>query len=114
NFRCAHGPDPYMAGSYGEEEFLDDLVKVTGEGFDRELALLAIRESRNLPGWMEEHGVRWQRPFRGTLHLTRTNKFFLGGGKALVNAYYDAARRAGVRILYGGLVEDFVVADGRF
>jgi hypothetical protein len=37
---------------------------------------------------MERHGVRFQAALRGTLHLSRTNAFFLGGGKALMNAYY--------------------------
>jgi tricarballylate dehydrogenase len=34
------------------------------------------------------------------LHLSRTNAFFLGGGKALVNAYYRSAERLGIQIRY--------------
>ncbi|TWA63465.1 hypothetical protein FBZ82_113123 [Azospirillum brasilense] len=40
-----------------------------------------------IPPWMEECGVRFQPSLSGTLSLSRTNAFFLGGGKALVNAY---------------------------
>jgi tricarballylate dehydrogenase len=36
----------------------------------------------------------------GTLHLGRTNAFFLGGGKALMNSYYEVARRRGIEVLY--------------
>ena len=43
---------------------------------------------------MMRHGVRFQPPLGGTLQLARTNAFFLGGGKALMNAYYRARRSA--------------------
>ena len=49
---------------------------------------------------MEAHGVRFQPSLRGTLSLSRTNAFFLGGGKALMNAYYRRAEQLGVNILY--------------
>jgi DNA-binding transcriptional LysR family regulator len=49
----------------------------------------------DLPAWMRKHGVRFQPSLAGTLHLSRTNAFFMGGGKALVNAYYRSAEGAG-------------------
>ena len=49
---------------------------------------------------MPANGVRWQQPLRGTLHLAKTNLFMLGGGKAMMNAYYDTAARLGVEIAY--------------
>jgi len=63
---------------------------------------------------MVEHGVRFQPSLGGTLHLSRTNAFFLGGGKALVNAYYRAAETLGVDIDYDTAVTDLRVKDGRF
>jgi tricarballylate dehydrogenase len=45
---------------------------------------------------MEAHGVRFQPSLSGTLSLSRTNAFFLGGGKALVNAYYNTVADLGV------------------
>jgi tricarballylate dehydrogenase len=100
---------PFVTGLYPEDEFMDDLLRVTGGDTNRELAELTIRESRTIPAWMECHGVRWQQPLRGTLHLSRTNIFFLGGGKALINAYYDTAVRMGVEIHYGASVTE--IAD---
>jgi tricarballylate dehydrogenase len=38
--------------------------------------------------------------------LSRTNAFFLGGGKALVNAYYHTADRIGVHTLYDTEVQE--------
>lgn len=100
--------------SYLEEEFMADLVGVTGEEIDRDLATLVIERSGGVSQWMESHGVRWQRPFRGTLQLERTNHFFLGGGKALLNTYYDRAQRAGVDVRYHAEVVSLQLTARRF
>jgi len=114
NIRCAHpAADQYFSGPYSEEEMLEDLKGVTGGPANLELAKLAIRESSKLPQWMSEHGVSWQQALAGTLHLGRTNRWFLGGGKALVNAYYQTARRMGIHIRYDALVEDLIIENGR-
>ncbi len=102
----------FVTGPYDEEEFWDDLRRVTGGETHEGLARLTIRESADLGEWMPEHGVRWQRPLRGTLHLARTNAFFLGGGKAMINAYYDTARKLGVQIAYEAEVRRLDVSDG--
>lgn len=115
NVRYLHErPRDYLTGAYDGEEFWNDLLRVTGGETDEGLARLVIRESADLGEWMGRHGVRWQRPLSGTLHLARTNAFFLGGGKALVNAYYDTARRLGVRIAYDSEVRELDLRDGRF
>lgn len=93
NLRCA-------SDLYPEEELLSDLIGVTGEEIDLDLAALAIARSREAPAWMESHGVRWQGAFRGTMHLDRTNRFFLGGGKALLNVYYRTLEARGIPVLY--------------
>ena len=104
NVRCAHdgieGSPPYT-----EEQLLDDLAGVTGDQFDPELSAFTIRESRSVPPWMERHGVAFQPAFRGTLQLGHTNRFFLGGGKALVNTYYRCAADLGVEVAYETTVE---------
>lgn len=101
NFRCMHqGPLGPLAGDYPEEEYLSDLLEVTEGETDDHLARLAIRASEDCLPWMEAHGVRFQPALSGTLSLSRTNAFFLGGGKALVNAYYRTARSLGVDVLY--------------
>jgi tricarballylate dehydrogenase len=115
NFRCAHdAPTDVLTDAYPEEEFLADLNRVTkGEG-DPVLSRLLITRSTGCPAWMKQFGARFQSSLRGTLHLGRTNVFFLGGGKALMNTYYAAAERAGVRVEYGAEVIGLDVADGTF
>ncbi|OGQ55446.1 MAG: tricarballylate dehydrogenase [Deltaproteobacteria bacterium RIFCSPLOWO2_02_56_12] len=115
DMRTMHeGANEYVTGPYTEEEFWDDLLRVTGGETNDKLARLTIRESKDLGEWMPTNGVRWQRPLRGTLHLARTNLFMLGGGKAMINAYYDAASRLGVRIAYESEVRELKVRDGEF
>ena len=61
---------------------------------------------------MRRFGVRFQSSLRGTLHLARTNAFFLGGGKALMNSYYAAAERLGIRVVYDAEVVGLELRDG--
>src|SRR5512135_463093 len=103
----------YVTGAYSAEEFWEDLRQVTGGETNESLARLTIRESEQLGDWMPANGVRWQKPLRGTLHLTRSNLFMLGGGKAMVNAYYDTATRLGVEIAYETEVSELKMTDGR-
>jgi tricarballylate dehydrogenase len=112
DIRAAHdGIERYTTGRYPEEELLKDLLRVGGGRDNPDLARLVVSESRTLFQWMSEHGVCWQPALKGTLHLSRTNLFFLGGGKALVNTYYQTAERMGVEIRYDACVDE-VVLDG--
>lgn len=63
---------------------------------------------------MRSHGVNFQPPLSGALHVARTNAFFMGGGKALVNAYYRSAEALGVQIRYNAPVDSLELADGHF
>lgn len=105
NLRCMHdAPQDVLVGAYPEEEFWQDLLKVTGGLTNERLARLVIRHSAGCRGWMRRHGVHFQPPLSGTLHVARTNAFFMGGGKALVNAYYRSAESLGVQVRYASPV----------
>lgn len=115
NFRCMHrGPLSVLTGAYEEEEYFHDLLLVTKGKTDEQLARLAIRTSEDCLSWMQKHGVVFQPSLSGTLSLSRTNAFFLGGGKALVNAYYNAATDLGVTVAYEAKVSHVVIADDTF
>ena len=107
NLRCMHdAPQDVLTEAYPEEEFWQDLLKVTAGKTDEALARRVIRESASCRSWMRRHGVHFQPSLSGTLHLSRTNAFFMGGGKALVNAYYRSAAALGVQIRYEAPVEE--------
>lgn len=115
NIRSMHdAPEDVLTESYSEEEYWQDLLKVTAGKTSESLARIAIRHTANCRPWMQKHGVRFQPSLSGTLHLSRTNAFFMGGGKALVNAYYRSAEKLGVQIRYDAPVDALELDGGKF
>jgi tricarballylate dehydrogenase len=115
NMRCAHDhATDTLTGPYTEDEFWDDLKRVTGGNTDEDLARHMIRESKEVLVWIAEQGVRFQPSLGGTLSLGRTNSFFLGGGRAMLNALYRTAEALGVDIRYEAEVVGLDIEDGMF
>ena len=115
NMRCAHdAATETLSGPYPEEEFWDDLLTVTGGNTDEQLARYMIAQSKEMLSWIAEQGVRFQPSLGGTLSLGRTNSFFLGGGRAMLNALYLTAEKLGVEVLYDAEVVGLEIADGAF
>jgi len=115
NLRCMHdAPQDVLIEAYTEDEFWRDLRNVTGGLTNETLARVVIRESSRCREWMRRHGVHFQPSLSGTLHLARTNAFFMGGGKALVNAYYRSAGELGVDVRYDAPVDALELAEGQF
>ncbi len=115
NLRCMHAaPTDVLTDAYTEDEFMADVMRVTGGVTNEVLARMMIRASADAPRRMGRFGARFQPSLRGTLHLGRTNAFFLGGGKALMNSAYAAAERLGVRVAYNADVIGLSIRDGRF
>jgi tricarballylate dehydrogenase len=115
NMRCAHdAATDTLTGPYTEAEFLDDLMRVTDGRTDAALASLMITKSKSMLDWIQQQGVRFQPSLGGTLSLGRTNSFFLGGGRAMLNALYATAEKLGVEISYGADVTALTIDDGVF
>ena len=115
NMRLAHENqfEPYT-GAYPEEEMWENYINATGGTGNLELAKMVISRSPSVLEWMKNHGVRFQPALAGTLHLGRTNAWFLGGGKAMVNALYRSAEKLGVEIRYNAEVVGLDVQNSRF
>ncbi len=115
NLRCMHDtPQDVLIDAYPEEEYWQDLLKVTGGITNEELARLTIQASSTCRDWMRSHGVHFQPPLSGALHVARTNAFFMGGGKALVNAYFRSAGKLGVQVRYETPVVSVEMNGDRF
>jgi len=115
NMRCAHdAATETLSGPYSEEEFFDDLLRVTQGHTDEDLARFMIGQSKEMLNWIPEQGVRFQPSLGGTLSLGRTNSFFLGGGRSMLNALYLTAEKLGVDIRYNAEVTDLDIEDGMF
>jgi tricarballylate dehydrogenase len=114
NLRAMHdGPVATLVGAYAEEEYWRDLLVVTKGRTDEHLARIAIRGSIDALPWLDRLGCRFQPSLTGTLSLSRTNLFFLGGGKAHLNALYAAAARLGVEVAYDSEVSELPIAEDR-
>lgn len=101
NFRAAHAaPTRYSPGVYTADEFAEELIRVSGDGLDRELARSLVRDSSDIAAWLMDCGVRLQDPRVGTVPYSRRTAFLLGGGKAAMNALYQTAEAIGVVVSY--------------
>src|SRR3954470_2105209 len=115
NIRCAHdAATETLSGPYLEEEFFSDLLAVTQGNTDETLARHMIAESKTVLDWLPQQGVRYQPSLGGTLSLGRTNSFFLGGGRSMLNALYLTAESLGVEIEYEAEVIDLDIDNGMF
>jgi tricarballylate dehydrogenase len=115
NMRCAHdSATETLSGPYTEDEFWEDLKRVTQGHTDEELARHMIAQSKEMLTWIVDQGVRFQPSLGGTLSLGRTNSFFLGGGRAMLNALYATAEQLGVEIRYNAEVVGLDIENGMF
>ena len=115
NFRCAHDhATETLTGPYNEQEFFDDLLRITEGHTDEALARHMIHESKDVLHWLLEQGVQFQPSLGGTLSLGRTNAFFLGGGRAMLNALYRTAEGLGVEVRYQSPVTSIELQNDRF
>jgi tricarballylate dehydrogenase len=115
NIRCAHdAATETLSGPYHEDEFFKDLLAVTGGATDEALARHMIAESKTILDWLPQQGVRYQPSLGGTLSLGRTNSFFLGGGRSMLNALYLTAEELGIEIAYEAEIVDLEIDNGMF
>jgi tricarballylate dehydrogenase len=115
NMRVAHDAgNGILTGPYPVDEYWEDLLRVTGGQTDERLARLTLDHSKELWDWHQQQGVRFQPSLSGTLSLGRTNAFFLGGGKTLLNSLYRTAVSLGVKVVYEAKVIDLDIPDNLF
>jgi tricarballylate dehydrogenase len=114
NFRLMHErPAWYVPGGYGEDAFFRDLFRVTQGATDERLARVLIRGSATIAQWLCKNSVRLQDPASGAMPYSQRTAFFLGGGKAMINALYATAAKLGVTINYDSEVVKLAFGDDR-
>ena len=94
-------------GSYTEDQFFDDMARVTEYRADPDLVELLVRRSFDTIKWMHGHGIRFV-PIFGRQAFLVDGKFKFwgglvletsGGGPGLIEAHYRAAERQGIEVL---------------
>lgn len=114
NIRYAHDDaTEFVTGPYPIDEYWEDLLRVTAGRTNEVLARMVLEKSTRVPEWLMQQGVRFQHALSGTLGLGRTNAFFFGGGKTMMNALFAKAGQLGVDILYDAEVNALEIEGGR-
>ena len=95
-------------GAYSEDQFFDDMFRVTRYRTDPDLCEVLVRQSFSTIKWMREKGVRFV-PIYGRQAFKVDGKFkfwggltveTVGGGPGLVEMLTTAAKKNGVEIIF--------------
>ena len=95
-------------GTYTQDQFFDDMARVTQDRADPDLVELLVTRSFDTLNWMRSKGVRFI-PIYGRQAFKIEGKFkfwggltldAVGGGPGLVNMLTAAAKKQGIEILY--------------
>ena len=95
-------------GKYTEDDFYDDMMRVTEGLSDPELAEIFVSQSFPALKWLQEHGVRFVLAF-GRQAFKQDGKFHfwggllieaVGAGKGLSDQQFEVAERLGIEIRY--------------
>ncbi|MBV1905482.1 MAG: FAD-dependent tricarballylate dehydrogenase TcuA [Pseudomonadales bacterium] len=106
-------------GTYTEEQFFDDMGRVTEYRTHPDLCELLVTRSRPTLRWMQEKGVRFM-PIWGRQAFKVDGKFKFwggltveawGGGEGLIQAWTDIAARDGIATLYNCRAQSLIVDD---
>jgi tricarballylate dehydrogenase len=106
-------------GSYTEEEFYDDMCRLTEYRTDPELASILTGQSFEAMKWLKSHRVRFV-PIYGRQAFKIDGKFkfwggmiveTVGGGRGLVETLHEEASRMGVKVLFNAMATDLIHDD---
>jgi len=108
-------------GAYTEEQFLDDMGRVTEYRCDPDLTEVLVRQSLPTALWMRGKGVRFTAAWnRQAFKVEGRFKFWgglaveaVGGGPGLVDSLTQAARKSGIDIWYESRAVSLLADDDR-
>ena len=106
-------------GTYTEEQFLDDMARVTEYRCDPDLTEILVKQSLPAVTWMRSKGVRFTAAWgRQAFNIGGRFKFWggltveaVGGGPGLVESLTAIARKAGIEIWYGARAMSLLADD---
>src|SRR5687768_124950 len=95
-------------GTYTEEQFFDDMARVTEYRCDPDLTEVLVRNSLPTVAWMRRNGVRFTAAWgRQAFNVGGKFKFWggltveaVGGGPGLVDSLTQIARKKGIEVWY--------------
>ena len=107
-------------GEYTENDFFDDMARITQMRTDPDLCEVLVRNSREALFWLQEQGIRFMANFgRQAYKVNGRFKFWGGttlvvaaGGPGLVDGLYRRAEKLGVDIRYEATAKSLIHEDG--
>lgn len=106
SIRYVHDHDNFSSGPYTKEEYVADVMKINKGESNADLLNLIVDGSKAMPAWMMKHKIVLKHAVKGAFHYNTANAFILGGGKQLLNTYYDIVEKLGVQVVYDTMVKD--------
>ncbi len=107
-------------GSYTEEDYLDDMARVTQYRTDPDLTETFVRSSYDTLLWLQSKGVRFMPLYRQSFKIDGRLKFWgglalesWGGGAGLVELEHKAAMKHEIAIRYGTRALRLIEENGR-
>jgi tricarballylate dehydrogenase len=107
-------------GSYTDDQYFEDIGRVTEYRTDPDLVELLVRRSRETMRWMQSQGVRWV-PMYGRQAFKVEGKFKFwggltveawGGGRGLIDALHQAAQQQKIEVRYGARAVALLCDEG--
>ena len=107
-------------GSYGTEQFYDDMFRVTRYRTDPDLCEQLVTQSAPTMRWLHGKGIRFM-PIYGRQAFKVDGRFKFwggltleawGGGPGLVDAHTEIARQSGIEIRYATRALELIVDGG--
>lgn len=106
--------------AYPEEKFFDDIVRVTEELTDPDLAMTLVQQSFPTMQWLRSKGVRWILMFgRQAFKVGDRFRFWggvvvevVGGGPGLIEALIGEAGKAQVEVRFGSKANRLLTDEG--
>jgi tricarballylate dehydrogenase len=107
---------------YTEDNYYDDLMRVTEDLADADMALTLARESQPTMKWMKAQGIRWIPMFgRQAYKVGGKFTFFgnlvleaVGGGAGLIDMEYESAKKTGIDVRFEAKAQRLITdARGR-
>jgi tricarballylate dehydrogenase len=106
-------------GTYTEEQFFDDMGRITEYRCDPDLTEILVKQSLPTAQWMRKRGVRFTAAWnRQAFKVGGKFKFWggltleaVGGGPGLVESETQIAKKAGIEIWYGARALSLIADD---
>src|SRR5713226_2288068 len=106
-------------GACTEEQFLDDMARVTEYRCDPDLTEILVKQSLPTAQWMRKRGVRFTAAWgRQAFKIGGRFKFWggltveaVGGGPGLVESLTQIAKKGGIEVLYGARAVSLIADD---